>query len=153
MKRRQERGTALVEFTWLGILLLVPLIYIVVSVFEVQRASYGVSTASRSAARAFSLAPTAAEGEARARAAVRTALQDQGLDGHHFDLQITCAPACLQPGSTVTVQHQDECRPAAAARLARRQQAELPSRLHPTSALRHLPRGSRWMRCRMSVGE
>ena len=104
MKGRQERGTALVEFTWLGILLLVPLIYVVVSVFEVQRASYGVSTASRSAARAFSLAPTAAEGEARARAAVRTALQDQGLDGHHFDLRITCAPACLQPGSTVTVQ-------------------------------------------------
>ncbi len=104
MKGRQERGTALVEFTWLGILLLVPLIYIVVSVFEVQRASYAVSTASRSAARAFSLAPTAAEGEARARAAVRTALQDQGLDGHHFDLRITCAPACLQPGSTVTVQ-------------------------------------------------
>ena len=104
MKGREERGTALVEFTWLGILLLVPLIYVVVSVFEVQRASYGVSTASRSAARAFSLAPTPAEGEARARAAVRTALQDQGLDGHHFDLRITCAPACLQPGSTVTVQ-------------------------------------------------
>ena len=103
MKCRQERGTALVEFTWLGILLLVPLLYIVVSVFEVQRASYAVSTASRSAARAFSLAPTAAEGEARAHAAVRTALQDQGLDGHDFDLSITCAPACLQPGSTVTV--------------------------------------------------
>ena len=103
MNRRHERGTALVEFTWLGILLLVPLIYIVVSVFEVQRAAYAVSTASRSAARAFSLAPTTAEGQARARSAVRTALQDQGLGGHHFDLQITCAPTCLQPGSTVTV--------------------------------------------------
>ena len=104
MKGRQERGTALVEFTWLGILLLVPLLYVVVSVFEVQRASYAVSTASRSAARAYSLAPTPAAGDARARAAVRTALQDQGLDGHGFDLEITCGTGvCLQPGSTVTV--------------------------------------------------
>ena len=35
---------------------------------------------------------------------MRTAFQDQGLDGHRFDLRITCAPVCLQPGSTVTVQ-------------------------------------------------
>jgi hypothetical protein len=105
VRRREERGTALIEFTWLGILLLVPLVYVVVSVFEVQRGAYAVTTASRSAARAFSLAPTEAEGESRARAAVRTALEDQGLEGHRFELEISCEPAaaCLQPGSVVTV--------------------------------------------------
>jgi Flp pilus assembly protein TadG len=105
MSGREEHGTALVEFAWLGILLLVPLTDVVLSVSEVQRGAYAVSTASRSAARAFSLAPTPAEGEARARAAVRTALEDQGLDGHRFDLAISCDPAgaCLEPGSTVTV--------------------------------------------------
>jgi Flp pilus assembly protein TadG len=105
MRRHAEQGTALVEFTWLGILLLVPLVYIVLSVFEVQRGAYAVSTASRSAARAFSLAPSEAEGQAQARAAVRTALDDQGLTGQQFDLEISCDPAgaCLQPGSTVTV--------------------------------------------------
>jgi Flp pilus assembly protein TadG len=105
MTGREARGTALVEFTWLAILLLVPLVYIVLSVFEVQRGAYAVSTASRSAARAFSLAPSEAEGQARARAAVRSALDDQGLAGQRFDLEFSCHPggACLQPGSTVTV--------------------------------------------------
>ena len=39
-RRRGERGSALVELTWLGILLLVPLIWIVLSVFEVQRGAF-----------------------------------------------------------------------------------------------------------------
>jgi len=105
MTGRGERGSALVEFTWLAILLLVPLVYVVVSVFEVQRGAYAVSAASRSAARAYSLAPTEAEGLARARASVETAMADQGFAGQAFDLAITCTPAgaCLQPGSTVTV--------------------------------------------------
>ena len=100
---RDERGSALVEFTWLGLLLLVPLVYVVLSVFEVQRGAYAVSTASRSAARAFSLAPSEAEGRARAAAAVRVAFADQGLAGEGFDLDIACGGGCLQPGSTVTV--------------------------------------------------
>ncbi len=102
---RDQRGTALVEFTWLGLLLLVPLVYVVLSVFEVQRGAYAVSAASRAAARAYSLAPTEADGRARAEAAVQVALADQGLDRQAFDLRIDCAPAgaCLQPGSTITV--------------------------------------------------
>lgn len=105
MSSRNERGSALVEFTWLGILLLVPLVYVVLSVFAVQRGAYAVSTASRSAARAYSLAPSEAEGLARAKASVHIALADQGLDSQGFDLVITCTPAgsCLRPGATITV--------------------------------------------------
>ena len=40
MRRRDERGSALVELTWLGLLLLVPLLWIVLSVFEVQRGAF-----------------------------------------------------------------------------------------------------------------
>ena len=36
-RRGDERGSALVELTWLGILLLVPMLWIVLRVFEVQR--------------------------------------------------------------------------------------------------------------------
>lgn len=105
MRQADEHGSALVEFTWLAILLLVPLVYVVLSVFEVQRGAYAVSTASRAAARAYSLAPTEAEGVARARATVQVAFADQGLEGQRFDLDITCSPAgaCLRSGSTVTV--------------------------------------------------
>ena len=66
-RRGDERGSALVELTWLGVLLLVPLVWIVVSVFEVQRGAFATPGAVRSAARAFALAPDDAEGRQRAR--------------------------------------------------------------------------------------
>ena len=100
----REDGTATIEFVWLSILLLVPFVYILVAVFDAQRASYGVSTASRSAARAFLQAPDVAVAEQRARLAARVALDDQGLP--EASVSITCLPStadCLQPGSSVRV--------------------------------------------------
>ncbi len=41
MRRRTESGSALVEVVWLGILLLLPMVWIVLSVFEVQRGAFG----------------------------------------------------------------------------------------------------------------
>jgi len=99
-----ERGTATVEFIWLTLLLLVPLVYILVAVFDTQRAAYGVSTASRSAARAFLQSADVASGEQRARRAARVALDDQGLGAATVD--VTCLPspaACFEPGSSVRV--------------------------------------------------
>jgi len=95
-RRRDERGSALVELSWLGLLLLVPMLWIVISVFEVQRGAFGVSAAARSAGRAYALAPNDAVGRARAEAAVRRALDDQGLEGQSFTLRVTCEPS---PGS------------------------------------------------------
>lgn len=103
---RDERGTMLVEFTWLAILLLIPLVYLLISVFEVQRGAFAVTTAARSAGRAYALAPSAQEARSRAEAAVRTALEDQGLDGDDHSLEVRCRPdphACLTPGTTITV--------------------------------------------------
>ena len=103
MKQRREHGTATVEFVWLTILLLVPFVYVLIAVFDTQRASYAVSTASRSAARAYLQAADPATGEQQARAAARVALDDQRVDA---DVLITCVPSaaeCLQPGSSVRV--------------------------------------------------
>ncbi|MFI5427639.1 hypothetical protein [Aeromicrobium sp. UC242_57] len=101
---RRDGGSATVEFVWLTLLLLVPFVYLLIAVFDTQRASYGVSTASRAAARAFLQSPDAVTGERRARAAARIALSDQGLRGASVD--VTCLPtraACLRPGSSVRV--------------------------------------------------
>jgi Flp pilus assembly protein TadG len=101
---RPADGTATVEFVWLTLLLLVPFVYILVAVFDTQRAAYGVSAASRSAARAFLQSPDAATGQQRARAAAQIALDDQGLPG--ANVRISCLPspaACLEPGSSVRV--------------------------------------------------
>ena len=100
----KEDGTAPIEFVWQTILLLVPFVYILIAVFDTQRAAYGVSTASRAAARAFIQSPDVATGERRARIAAAIALDDQSLPD--AGVQITCLPTpadCLQPGSSVRV--------------------------------------------------
>lgn len=103
MTRGRDGGTATVEFVWLTLLLLAPFLYVLVAVFDAQRASYAVSVASRSAARAFLQAPDPAVGEQRARLAARVALDDQEVDA---GVVILCLPRpsdCLQPGSSVRV--------------------------------------------------
>ncbi len=105
-RSRDQRGSALVELTWLGILLLVPMLWIVLSVFEVQRGAFAVSAAARAAGRAYALAPTDAEGMARARAAASQALADQGLDGSPVDVAVSCRPFphdCHNGTSVITV--------------------------------------------------
>jgi hypothetical protein len=102
-RRGDESGTALIEFVWLAILLIVPLLYIVLAAFDTQRAAYAASAAARSAGRAFVTAPDQATGYARAQAAVRLAYQDQKLDTVP-QLRISCRPDprhCLTPGSVV----------------------------------------------------
>jgi hypothetical protein len=105
-RARGERGSAVVEVTWLSILLLVPLLYVVLSVFEVQRSAFAVSAATRAAGRAYTLAPSQREATARARTAAAVALADQGLAMSHGSMRLGCEPGpadCLVPGSVVHV--------------------------------------------------
>lgn len=103
-KPKDEAGNAIVEFTWLGILLLVPLVYILVAAFDVQRGSFAVTTAARAAGRAFTLADSPEQGRQRALAAARLTLDDHGLK-EGFNLHISCSPLpCLSPGSVTTVE-------------------------------------------------
>lgn len=72
--------------------------------FDVQRSAYGVSAASRSAARAFILAPDVPTAFQRANRAALVALGDQSVDGATIDISCTPTPAdCLRPGSSVRV--------------------------------------------------
>ena len=101
-----ERGNAVVEFSWLAVLLLMPLLYVILAVFDVQRHAYGATAAAHAAGRAFILVDRAdGESVARDRAyeAARVAMADQGVDLDDDAMSITCDPACLIPGSTVTI--------------------------------------------------
>lgn len=105
-RRRDDRGSAAVELVWLGLLLLVPLIWLVISVFDVQRGSFGVSAAARAAGRAYALAPDDASGQQRAEAVARQALADQGLGDAPLRLWVTCSPYpsdCHNGTSVITV--------------------------------------------------
>lgn len=106
MRPRDDSGSALVELTWLAIILLVPLVWIVISVFEVQQGAFATSAAARAAGRAYALAPDDRTGEERARAAVAQVLADQGTPGQQARVQVTCespAGSCHVGTAVITV--------------------------------------------------
>ncbi|NDL58607.1 pilus assembly protein [Phytoactinopolyspora mesophila] len=97
---RDERGGAIVEFHLLGLLLLVPVVYILLTVLDVQRSSYGVTQAAREAGRLY---VTTGDQHA-ARLAAEVALRDQGLDADAVSVVFSCsATPCYQPGAEITV--------------------------------------------------
>jgi len=111
--RRGESGTAIVEVTWLTLLLLVPLVYLLLSVFELQRVAFGADAATRAAGRAYVLAPDQVRAQQRAAHAAAVAMRDQGVEIGPDALRVSCAPtpaSCLQPGSVVTVSLQTQVR-------------------------------------------
>lgn len=81
MRRRPEGddGNALVEFVYLAVLLMVPLVYLLLAVFQVQSAAFGVTEAARQAGRAYARADDAEAAQQVATAAARLALRDQGI--------------------------------------------------------------------------
>jgi len=102
--RTDDRGNAMVEFTVLGMLLMIPLVYVVLTVFVVQKAAYAVTAATREAGRAYVTAESGGEAAARAEAAAAIALGDHGLGLGPGQLAVECsANPCLTPGATVRV--------------------------------------------------
>lgn len=102
-----ERGSASVEFLTVGLLLLVPLIYLVLALGQIQHAVLGVEGAARHAARTIAQAPTHADGLAAADRAIAVAASDAGLARDSVSVVIRCAPnpsSCTTPRGTVTVQ-------------------------------------------------
>ena len=78
--RRDDEGSAVLEFLFLGVLLLLPLMYVMLTVFEVQKAAFAVSAASREAGRAYATGSTLEDAKARALLAAEITLDDHGLE-------------------------------------------------------------------------
>lgn len=125
-RARGEGGSALVEFTWLAIILLVPLVWIIMSVFEVQRGAFAVSAAARSAGRAYALAPDDATGAARAQAVAEQVLADQGSPGQKVRVTVSCRPSggnCHVGTAVITVRVESSVSLPAAPRILGRDAA------------------------------
>ncbi|MGH8836788.1 MAG: TadE family protein [Actinomycetes bacterium] len=104
IERHREEGSAIIEFCYLAVLLMVPLVYVVLIVFDVQRAGYAVTQATREAARAFVTTDQSADAEERAYAAAYLALRDHGLRLTPGELRVDCdLSPCLRPGNRVSV--------------------------------------------------
>ncbi|MGY4859968.1 hypothetical protein [Cryobacterium sp. AP23] len=100
-----DAGSASLEFITVGLILLVPLVYLVLAMSVLQGGAFAAEGAARQAARVYVLAPTPADAEARAERAVLVGLADYGIDAATAEVSIGCTagPVCLARRSVVTV--------------------------------------------------
>lgn len=98
---RDERGSAVVEFVVLAVLMLIPLIYLVMMMARLQAGSFAVSQAAREAGRAYVTADSAKAAPDRAQAAARIAFVDHSFEGNGR-LTVTCdGTPCLRPDGRI----------------------------------------------------
>jgi hypothetical protein len=105
-KLSPDDGSASLEFITAGLLLLIPLVYLVLAMSAIQGGALSVEGASRQAARVFVQAPDAGSADARAQTAVNFALSDFGLGTVPTTLKVSCRPnpaVCLTRRGFVTV--------------------------------------------------
>lgn len=98
--RRRDTGSAIVEFTFLAIIVIVPLLYLVIGFSAVQRGIFAATAGAREAGRAMGTADDPATGMQRAQYAAELAVADQAVDLE--GLQVGYAPAgsdCSAAGS------------------------------------------------------
>jgi hypothetical protein len=101
-----ERGSASVEFVVAGLVMLVPLVYLVLSLSAVQAAAFATEGSARQAARAYVRSASPGDAAAAVDRAVRIGLADYGLDPAQADVSVDCAPepaSCLSRRGTVAV--------------------------------------------------
>lgn len=97
-----ERGSAMVEFLGVALILLIPLVYLVVTLGRVQAGAFAAEGAAREAVRAMVTAESSSAGAARAETAVGIALTDQGFGREAGVLSLECsATPCLTPDGSV----------------------------------------------------
>lgn len=105
-KLSSDTGSASLEFITAGMILLVPVVYLVLAMSSIQSASLAVEGASRQAARVFVQADDSSSAVSNAERAFRFALADYGVDADAAAISISCEPDprdCLARHGYVTV--------------------------------------------------
>lgn len=97
-----ETGSAIVEFIFLAVLLMVPVVYLILTVGQVQGGAYAVVGAADQAAKVFVLHDDLPTAQASAEQAMHMAVTDLGFDPANAQLTIACDGGCLTPGTIVT---------------------------------------------------
>jgi Flp pilus assembly protein TadG len=108
--RDDDGGNAIIEFIFVAVIVLVPLVYLIVSVADIERSSLAVGQAAREAGRAFATGDSTSDGLRRAQVAARLAMGDQGLTATP-QVTFRTGPGCssaivnpvLRPGAEYTV--------------------------------------------------
>jgi Flp pilus assembly protein TadG len=92
-----DRGSALVEFVFIALVVFVPLVYIVAGFSAVQRGVFAATAAAREAGRALGTAPDFGAGQEQALRAAELAVEDQSVEA--TDVRLAYAAAGTSCGS------------------------------------------------------
>lgn len=107
VKHSTDEGSASLEFITAGMLLLLPLVYLVLTMAQLQAGAFAVEGAARQAARVYVQSATTAEANSAAQRAIEFALADYGLDTDTVTVSVSCSPNpanCLTRRGLVTIQ-------------------------------------------------
>ena len=101
-----DEGSAALEFVTAGLVLLLPLVYLVLAMASIQAGALAIEGAARQAARVYVQSDSVASAQTSAASAVAFALADHGVDPDTVKIEVTCRPrptACLTRRGFVTV--------------------------------------------------
>ncbi|MFK0242055.1 TadE family protein [Microbacterium sp. NPDC090281] len=101
-----EDGSAALEFIAVGVILLVPLVYLVIALGAIQEQTLGAEAAARHIARVISRAPDAVTAAERSDAVLAGIVDEYGLDADAVEMTLVCTPAvveCPSAGATIIV--------------------------------------------------
>lgn len=99
-----DEGSAVVEFVALGTLLLVPVVYFVLAVAQVQAGAFAVVAAAQQASQVLARAEPGELSDAGLTAAAQLAATDQGFAPDRLAVRLECSDgACAAPGAVATV--------------------------------------------------
>lgn len=102
---RREDGSASLEFLGIGILLLIPIAYGMLTLVQLEQAMFAVELAARNGARSLVAEAQPTLTGSYAAEQIGWALSDQGLEPNTAQLTMTCAPNpdCSVLGDTLTL--------------------------------------------------
>ncbi|MGZ0710529.1 TadE/TadG family type IV pilus assembly protein (plasmid) [Coraliomargarita sp. W4R53] len=101
-----EAGSAALEFIMVGLLMLVPLVYLIITLGVIQGQSLGTEAGARHIARTVATSTDIGEARERADVVLASIADSYGIDPGNLSLSLECRPAtaeCPSAGATVIV--------------------------------------------------
>jgi Flp pilus assembly protein TadG len=106
VREPDDRGSAALEFIFVGLLMLVPLVYLIVALGQIQGQALAVESGARHIARAVATASDVDEARLRADRIAASVTREYGMDAGTVTVSMSCTPAgatCPEAGAVLKV--------------------------------------------------
>lgn len=104
VRLRDDSGNAAVEFVGLAVVLLIPLVYLVLTLGQVQAASFAADTAARQVVRVVATEPDEGRQATRTESIIRMVSRDYGVGIGRDAVHVSCSEhPCSSAGAVVRV--------------------------------------------------